>query len=166
MGYGHSGEAKPTFQRKFKRCLMLMKRHCYYERKWCNGKMFLSPLKAAWPRFSVLFDVTIHANRSKTCSLLLIKQQHHSNKKELKSDIYKTTFFALIWVFWATVRQNMQESAPLIKLLLAANKQMCSAKYRTNPMPCTSGLQTEKNHYFTKGLLFFFLAKDSPEILC
>lgn len=39
-------------QRKFKRRLVFINRHRYYERTRRNGVMFLSPLKAAWPRFS------------------------------------------------------------------------------------------------------------------
>lgn len=52
----------------------------------------------------------------------------------------------------------MRESAQLIKLLLAANKQMHTVKDRANPMPCTSGLDRGKKN--TKGL-FGILAKKS-----
>lgn len=41
----------------------------------------------------------------------------------------------------------MLESAQLIKLLLAANKQMHTVKDRANPMPCTSGLDRGKKKY-------------------
>lgn len=53
VGYGVLTESKTNgFKESLKGAWRLLKRHCYYERKRCNGIMFLSPLKAAWPRFS------------------------------------------------------------------------------------------------------------------